>query len=195
MTIGTAILLTALIFLYLQTKDRWKWKQIFKVTFAGMLSILITGVIVFLVSNYYREKPVVINEFKEIRLESTKEDVLFMLGKPIRESKQTEKEMGRIDYADVSVFFTDNKVKTIFYTCKEHDSTNVNGIYCGDRSDKIINKFGKNVEIKNTPDFPFSRRYITVKNNVEYYLIQNKVSAIIIKDQKTNKKEVVKTSY
>ena len=192
MTIGTGIFLAAIIFLYLQTKDRWSWNKILKRSFLGIFIISITGAVAALISNYYRENPGVINEFKEVRLGSTKEDVLFMLGKPLKESDQTEKKKGCMTYTDVSVCFMNNKVETISYICKEHDSTNVNGIYCGDRSDKIINKFGKNVEIKNIPDFPFSRYYRTTKHNVEYLLSQNEVLAIIIEDFKTNKKEIVK---
>lgn len=170
MTIGTSILLIAIIFLYLQTKDRWQWNKILKLSFLGITSISALTAIAILISNQYKEMPKIINEFQGIHLGSTKDDVMFLLGKPKEESG------GRLWYGRTLVCFKEDKVTDVLYFCNEnHDYKELNGIRCGDDSKQINKKFGRDLKIKKFDDNQLYRLYEINKYNCRYALVQNKV--------------------
>lgn len=73
------------IFLYTQTKDRWKWGKGGKI-FLYLIGTPFAVWLIYLCGDYFYEeyqgRPKVISEFKGIKLGESLQDVIFKLGKP-----------------------------------------------------------------------------------------------------------------
>jgi len=188
-----------IIYLYTQTKDRWNWK---KIVFS-IIGIFLLLVGIFLISLWWPkltsqmsndDKPTLITSYDGISLGDTLADVEFKKGKlKTREEffkNKIEDKSDDMYIIDKSFgFYTDLKGKTVTAIVKgcnsdESYSIKINGIYCGDSSEKIIERFGKDVEVKcevnpNRSESP-TRFYDASKYGVRYQLSENKVKAFRI---------------
>jgi hypothetical protein len=190
------------IYLYSKNRDTWNWVKCFKIIGVAGLAIIVTiGILIAGLVGYnkFESRPKVINEFKGIQLGDTYGDLVFKMGKVVKDTKNSERRQS--DFPDTNDGIYDvpstkafawvvrNRVDSIAYQCSEdsYDSTQVNGIYCGDSSEKISEKFGDNIlvqcQLKDDSKIidPFEhkvRMYEIKKFGVRYFLFENKVAAI-----------------
>ncbi|MCD6682096.1 MAG: hypothetical protein LT102_15875 [Burkholderiaceae bacterium] len=117
MTIGSGIFLAALVssltFLFIATKDRWRWKRLV-VWSVGTLTAVVTLTGGALWGyNAWEDRIRPIDEIGSIRLGMTRGDVLFFKGKPAEEVEGDwvyREESGSIAYR---VSFTEEKVDSV----------------------------------------------------------------------------------
>ncbi len=89
----------------------------------------------------------------------------------------------------VTVRIKDEKVVSIYYICDntKFDSTNINGIGCFDKGDRLLNSFVGDIRVlcardKSKDDHVHYRVYDHLKFGVRYYLYANEIQAISIMD-------------
>src|SRR5690348_5920371 len=78
-----------LIYLFVQTKDRWNWAQARKIILIGIGTLVLLAAlsIAGLTSyEYYQHLPIVITEFQGLKLGDTLSDACFKLGPPVHPS-------------------------------------------------------------------------------------------------------------
>jgi hypothetical protein len=188
-----------IIYLYTQTKDRWNWK---KIVFA-IIGIFLLLVGIFLVSIFWPkltsqitnvDKPTLVTSYDGISLGDTLADVEFKKGK-LKTYEELAREKRKSDSNELYLidktfgFYTDIKGNTVTAIVKgcnsdESYSIKINGIYCGDSGEKIIERFGKDVEVKcevnPDPKESPTRNYDIGKYGVRYQLSKNQVEAFRI---------------
>lgn len=91
MTLGTGIFLAALLlsatWLYIATRDRWRWKRIVAVLVGGTLSMAASVALGIWGYTEWQDRPYQMNELNGIRLGTTERDVRFYKGAPSSSSK------------------------------------------------------------------------------------------------------------
>ena len=191
------LVILGIIYLYTQTKDRWNWK---KIVFS-IIGILLLLIGIFLASLWWpkqltpiaeTDKPKLITSYDGISLGDTLADVEFKKGK-VKTYEELAREKRISDSDELYLidktfgFYTDikgNTVTGIVKTCSDATNNlitgiNINGIYCGDSGETIIERFGKDVAVKCevNPDPKESprRSYDVSKYGVKYQLRNNSV--------------------
>lgn len=200
------------IYLYIQTRDRWSWKKILLWLVGGLTAIILVVIAYSLIVEYrpqgkfIPDKPQIALSFIGVTLGEKVGDAQFRTG-------AKKKKMGDSPSyefpSNQGKFFQGNKdgvVDRIGVWCSDDAinypatySPEVNGIRCGNSSEDIINKNGKdklrilcmqksigNVEAGS------ARAYDALDYGVRYILITNSVSGIYvypIDDLKTEKSE------
>jgi len=149
------------IYLYIQTKDTWNWKKIWKLVGIGIGALivipLIIGVIVWGYSeltDYYDKKPKIISTLHGLKLGEKLSDVEFKLPLNIAKIQGNEDSVTKYDISDQKnreiSFDKNNLLISLGETCSDDKGKNgpafepINGIGCGATSEAIINKYGKN---------------------------------------------------
>ena len=184
MNLGLSIFLSSIIlgiiFLYIATKDRWDWKKLSrlnwkKIVIKSVIIILaiylISGLAIFIgykISN----APKKMNEFLGISLKDTKDDILFLKGKP---SEITEygnwiyKVSTNIEY---KIWFKDEKIH--FIECYNGNDVDIQGIGLHSPTYEITDKFGLPSDKYFSKD-KLNRLYLFLKFHVFFHLGKNKV--------------------
>lgn len=193
----SGLVILGIIYLYTQTKDRWNWK---KIVFSIIgICLLLLGF--FLASLWWpkqltpiaeTDKPKLITSYDGISLGDTLADVEFKKGKVKTYAEIFPKDKRISDSNELYLvnktfgFYTDikgNTVTGIIKTCGDATNltTNINGIYCSDSGETIIERFKKDVVVKCkvNPDKSESptRSYDVSKYGIEYLLSKNSVEA------------------
>ncbi len=128
---------------------------------------------------------VVANEIGGVKLGDVMRDFLFNNAGYIRiNSDKSDTYDYFNDVERVLVSFESNKVKSIFYRCKdEYDLSSYNGIGCGDDAQSILKMYKNDVRIlcsKNAETKYTKRVYDAIKYGLRYALTNNKVTGFIV---------------
>jgi hypothetical protein len=209
MNIGLGIfgglVILGIIYLYTQTKDRWNWSRMVKRLLIGIGILiaaylaLIAGVVGFeKINGYLDSRPALIKSYGGITIGEKVADVEFR-----SETKEVDKDgtndFNRFEIKNTNLLFDvkkgSDKVDTIVIDCRENDKDTINGISCGDTSEEILNKFGKNdIQIyckkpdSKDPESKQIRLYESKEYLITYGLHLNKVRAIFVKGPDSRKK-------
>jgi hypothetical protein len=117
MSIGDGIFWGALVLgvvaLFLGTKDRWSWKKIAARSLFGLIGLGTLIAAGLFVSDWYQQRPQVLQEFWGIPSDATPADVLFLKGEP--KSRDSEDEWLYLPSEGLSVMvqFRQGKVKAV----------------------------------------------------------------------------------
>jgi len=91
MTLGTGVFLAAVLlsatWLYIATRDRWRWRRIVTVLISGTLGMAASVALGIWGYTEWRDRPYPMNELNGIRLGMTEQDVRFYKGAPSSSSK------------------------------------------------------------------------------------------------------------
>src|SRR5690348_5151881 len=97
MDIGLGLLLglsfCGLIYLYVQTKDRWNWARTRKIVFIGICTVVVLTILSFasfFAYEYYQRLPRIITGFYGLNLGDTLSDACFKLGPPLPPTSQDD---------------------------------------------------------------------------------------------------------
>ena len=156
------LVILGIIYLYTQTKDRWNWKKIvFSIIGIFLLLLGIFWLSLWLPKQLTTtpavDKPKLITSYDGISLGDTLADVEFKKGKlKTYEEVFKKKRVTNTDeiYLIDSTFavWTDiggKVINSIGKLCTTDIlTTEINGISCDDSGEKIIARFGKDVEVK-----------------------------------------------
>ena len=179
MGVGTSIFLASFlissVLLYAHTKERWKWGKIFKISSISFLSLIFLCGTLFYCITYYENLPKTITEFEGIKLGDRKKDVVFKLGNPKEENKNT------LEYNNIKVSLKDEKVNEIRLACYQGYYKGLNGIYCGDQSEALERKYKSSINQLHSEKDALFRIFQAPKYNTVYFLYQNKVIAMAIR--------------
>jgi hypothetical protein len=185
-----------IIYLYIQTKDRWNWKKIIFRFFGGLIGLVLIAVIVdYIFDEFSRnsftdnQKPKIITGINGIELGAKLSDVIFKTG-AIKDKKQEDVYFFPSD--DNKRFAIDKESKTvrsIQHICSSNDlsypntySPKINGVMCGDSEFDIFMNYGKekiNV-LCSKGGSGNVRRYEATDFGVVHYLVTNKVQIFTI---------------
>ncbi len=208
MTVGEGIfyglVFLGVIYLYIQTKDRWNWKKIVFRFFGGLIGLVLIAVIAdYIFDNFsinsFKEnhKPKIISEMNGIELGVKLSDVIFKTG-AIRDKKHADRYNFPLD--ENKSFFIDSQsklVKGIGYWCTQDEvkypnsykSLELNGVRCGESEFTIKLNYGKeNIRVLcrkkkeniNEPEPEMVRRYDATEFGVSYLLVTNKVYGMYV---------------
>jgi hypothetical protein len=153
MTLGTGIFLgllcTAAVWLYLSTRDRWKWRRIALTSLATIVVIFAALYAWIEISSYVANRPTHQTEFLGLKVGMTKGDVVFIKG----QARLNKEDDDRWEYesGDVTelVRFRDGRVRYIVAFSKSRVSYNIptlQGISGYSTPEDVEKKFDK-------PDF------------------------------------------
>ena len=146
MTLGTGVFLSALLLgliqLFLQTRDRWRWRRILTVVAAITVLVPLGAFGIWWTSDFVSNRPKKVVNFLDVEMGMPKNDVTFLLGKPdeITKSKNwiyNKKE----DRPLVVISFTADRVDRIA-TVGEGDAVLAN-IRMNDDYQTVIERLGK----------------------------------------------------
>jgi len=188
-----------IIYLYIQTKDRWNWKKIV-IWILGLFVVTIVLIVAAIFAEDLFKKlsfnkfdnsstPKIITGMNGIELGAKISDVVFKTG-AIKDKKQEDVYFFPSD--DNKRFAIDKESKTvrsIQHICSSNDLTypntyspKINGVMCGDSEFDIFMSYGKekiNVLCNKGGSGNF-RRYEAPDFGVVYYLVTNKVQIFTI---------------
>ncbi len=167
-------------------------RKIIKIFGIGCGSILIFGLVAIASLwglDAWNQRPKVVTELAGFKLGESKSDVEFKNGDISEFLDKEEKTRKYYNIGSVRIKFDElNKIDSISYFCdtEEEDYTSVNGIKCGDNSEKIDEKIYWNIrfcsiskDISNE-ERKIYRKYRDSKFNTTYGLKQNQVMVIAI---------------
>jgi hypothetical protein len=148
MTLGTAIFLSSvvlgIVILFISTKDRWNWKKIILWPILVVVSISILLGVGYYIYQSISNRPKPQTTFLGISLDSTKGDIKFLKGEPIKGSDDKfwsySTEQGKSSFF---IIFKDSKIWVIGYDGEILYGNSLQGVYIGASYDEIIKKFGQ----------------------------------------------------
>lgn len=156
MDIGTGIFMAgiaiALVWLYMGTRDRWRWGRITAWLVGGLVGLwLLVAVGLYL----YRQlndpyAPMKKTELVGVTLGQSEGDVLFLKGKPDQTDEDTWAYSN--DTYTLLVFFGDGKVETVLMHPKPSTSDGLFGIYWGTTVSDLVEDVGEPATFKTSPD-------------------------------------------
>ncbi len=200
MSIGEGIfyglVFLGIVYLYIQTRDRWNWKKIVFRLFGAIIGLVLIAVSIdYIFDNFSRksfidnQKPKTITGMNGIELGGKISDVIFKTG-AIKDKKQED--VYFFPSEDNKRFAIDKESKTvrsIQHICSSNDLTypntyspKINGVKCGDSEFDIFTFYGRekiNV-FCNKGGSGNLRKYEAVDFGVRYFLVTNKVQVITI---------------
>lgn len=200
MSIGEGIfyglVFLGIIYLYIQTRDRWNWKKIVLRLFGGIVGLLLIAVLIdYFFDKFSRnsfkdsQKPKVISGINGIELGAKLSDVIFKTGS-IKDKNQEDVYL--FPSEDNKRFAVDKATKTIRsiqHACSSNDldypntySPNINGVKCGDPDVVIFMNYGReNINVLcNKGGSGNVRRYEATDFGVVHFLVTNKVQIFTI---------------
>lgn len=186
-----------LIYLYVNTRDRWNWSRIAKRTLMVLVVLIAIPVAIGVgVVGYEKwgERPHLITSLEGISIGDKLSDVAFKHG-VFEKREVTEGAVKK--YADEESYVSKQGrtsfevrgeiVRSVGYICngKELDFTRVNGIQCGNTGDAIVKEaFGDKVRVlcERQPDANFLPTIVfdVVEYGTRFGVVQNKVGAFFI---------------
>lgn len=203
MSIGEGIfyglVFLGVIYLYIQTKDRWNWKKIVIWIIGLFVGIIVLIVVAVFAEDFFKKltfsrfddssKPKIITGMNGIELGAKLSDVIFKTG-AIKDKKQEDVYQFASDENMRFAIDKESKtVRSIQHICSSNDLTypnsyspKINGIKCGDSELDIFINYGKekiNVLCNKGGSGNF-RSYEAVDFGVSYFLITNKVHFITV---------------
>jgi hypothetical protein len=109
MDVGTGIFLSSLFFgligLYWFTRDRWRWKRIVGIGFAGLCGLTALFYVALLGYEWWSNRPVVHTSLTNINLGAMESDVVFANGKPTKAERDHNSSIEtRLTYDDGESF-------------------------------------------------------------------------------------------
>lgn len=110
-----------------------------------------------------------------VQLGDTKNDVIYKKGKP-KESVE-----GDDVYENARVYYDDNRVSAVFFSCQLDWRAELNGVACSDSAEKVKNRFKGKIKEYCLPDTPTDRIFMVEELNSIYILQQEMVQALGIK--------------
>lgn len=196
-----------IIYLYIQTKDRWNWRKIVLWGIGSIIGVIVLIICISLLEDSFKKisfnkfqsqsKPQVISSMNGITLGEKLTDVIFRTG-----STKDKRQADVYNFtSDENKFFSiDNEsktVKTIGYWCTQdelnypnlYNNSKLNGVGCGDSEFGIFLNYGKeNIRVLcrkkkasiNEPEPEMIRRYDAADFGVSYLLVTNKVKGIYL---------------
>ncbi len=139
------------------------------------------------IESYYQNRPQVVGGLKGIALGEKFQDFMFRNSGFVLDGDVNKKIDDVIYYHNkeksVTVRVDDDKVVRVLYACLEkYDSTEVNGIDCGSLGDKILDNYGKEIQVqclkqKSDESYLKYRVYDAVKYGIRYHVVSNQVIA------------------
>jgi hypothetical protein len=222
MSLGTGIFLASiflgLVYLFINTKDRWNWKKIILFTIGGIVALLAALWVGSKIYDFFdkpssqavgSDKPFLVQGFQGIILGEKLSEVEFRI--PSFKDSDMGKYSGYTfndtrDYG-FTVFNDTQLIRSISANCNEKAlaypdlySFKLHGLRCGDSQNEVFEKYGKeNVRVscyyknpKNEKSLDVAlRSYAVEKYGVTFILVNNRIiSAIVISPELIAKNEV-----
>jgi hypothetical protein len=142
------------------------------------------------IQDYFQNRPQIIDRLKGIELGEKFQDFMFRNEGFVLETEEDKKTDDVRHYRNkeksLTVRVEDDKVVRVVYACNEkYDSFDLNGIDCGSIGDKVLEKYGRELNVhclkkKNDDDYLKYRVYDAVRYGVRYHIVSNKVLAFDI---------------
>jgi hypothetical protein len=183
MSLGLSIFLSAvllgIIALYIATRDRWNWKKIILWPVSVLLAVSLSIGLYLYVKSLIESRPHVQASFWGLSLDTTKDDVTFVKGKPtkvqdgdrwIYEEKESSSE--RVD--SYTVQFRDEKVRFVAYAGDTSWKADLQGYWLHASSERIVEKFGNPSDVSKSED-SLNRIFSYSKYNIFFILEKNQV--------------------
>lgn len=148
------LIFCGLIYLYLKTKITWNWKRIGKLSLLTCTGIFTTATVIFFAVNYYndyKDTHVVATEIAGMRLGQSYSSLVFENGGSYATFDIDDEGADAAPYwtneATSKIAIIENDIiKHAGVFCDEKKYS-LKGIYCGDNSEKIIAKFGDDIDV------------------------------------------------
>jgi hypothetical protein len=188
MTLGTGVFLSSLflglIFLYIVTRDRWKWKKIVFRSTALVVGLAIIGSAGFYAYTSYADRAQRAESLWAVSIGETESDVKFAKGEPskISDSSANNDIRWLYEMEDVghAVYFQGRKVTRVIALAKERrDLPSVSGISPHASLDDIINKLGPPSYVSRSKN-ELSRIYSFAKFNVAFGIEQGEIKSVAV---------------
>lgn len=151
MTLGTGVFLSALLlsatWLYIATRDRWRWKRIMTALVGGTFGIAASVALGIWGYTEWEDRPYPMNELNGIRLGMTEQDVRFYKGAPSSSSKDEWTYEVRDFKGDPElsyvVILDGGKVQSVWATGEHGKVPGVFGLPSYMRTADVIQKLGE----------------------------------------------------
>ncbi len=188
MSLGTGVFLGSLflgtVLLYLWTREVWNWRKVLKrlaLASTALVLLVVAGVIGSFVYEKWRDRPQVVTGMLGVGLGERMSDVIFRQGEYSRRPPKTGADHNIEHYLNeerrVLLRVKDGKVVAIWYFCKDSgDYGSVSEIYCGDKGEKILERFGEKTRVLCSKENQYRRAYEVATLGIRYSLVQNKVT-------------------
>ena len=187
------------IYLYIQTRDRWNWKKI-ALWFVGGLATFIALLYAYIFidgflskGKFIPDKPQVVSNLIGVTLGEKVSDAQFRTGAKKKKGENSDYEFPKENWK----YFQSSKdgtIERIGIWCVEDAisypslyGAEVNGVNCGDKGEKIFEKYGKEKirisclkESIGDVDPDTARAYDAIDYGVRYVLLVNSVSGIYV---------------
>jgi hypothetical protein len=124
-------------------------------------------------THHKRDAPTDNPQLAGVKLGDSRNDVIYKKGKPSRSVD------GDDEYEKTVIYYDDNKVSAVFFSCKSDWTTELNGVACNDSAEKLKKRFKGKVYC--LPDTPTERIFMVAEFNSIYILQQETVKALGIK--------------
>lgn len=178
MSLGTAIFLSSvvlgIVILFISTKGRWKWKKIILwpvLVLVGLSILLGAGYYIYtLVSN----RPKLQTSFWGISLNSTRGDIKFLKGDPLRQPGDEYWFYIQGQDSLISIKFENDKIHYICYTGTNLYGPPLKGVNIGTSYDEIVKRFGPPSYVSISED-ELERALSYDKYNLTFRFKENKV--------------------
>ena len=184
MDLGTSIFLSAIligmIILFISTKDRWNWKKIVLSFVLLVVSLSILSGVGYLIYPTISNRPKPQTSFWDISLDSTKSDLKFLKGPPIKGSDAThwfysnKPPSNTGEDAIIHIGFKDEKIHFISYEGDYRYGPSLQGVYNRAPYREIIKKFGQPSSVSISED-ELERILSYDKYNTFFQIRENKV--------------------
>lgn len=135
---------------------------------------------------YFKNKPKIISEFKNITLGEKISDVRFKISGLVlleKNDKAVKNDLTiyKNDDLRIGIFEKSGIVYSVAYVCNDgYDATSINGIRCEDKGEQILKKFKKDLRVLCQKNDASSRSYEIPKYGIRYVLNTNSVIAFYI---------------
>lgn len=188
MTLGTGVLLSSLVlglvWLYVVTRDRWKWKKIVLRSLAFAVGLaLITGAGTYAYITY-QDRPQVADSLWDIRLGITRSDVKFAKGEPSSAEKDNPSIKDstwfyKANDVAYGIYFKDDKVARVAAIGKRSSLPSLPGLTLYETLDTITEKLGAPAYISRSKN-ELKRIYSFPKFNLALGIERGEVNMVVV---------------
>jgi hypothetical protein len=194
MPVGTAIFLGALVvsvsIVFAATKDRWNWRRIAKwgaLVPAGVAALLVGAFVLYTLWDSRQQSLAPLVSFGDIPLSATQADVLFLKGKPSKESSpdlwiySAHIDRKSLNAAQYIVVFKDGRVRYVAYGDESGYTIGSSPYALGllqlaSSYQEVVDRLGDPSHVANSPD-QLARVLSYDKYNAFFYLQEGRVFA------------------